>query len=122
MIVYYTTLTKHLFDNESVEASHEIESEEWDIKDTRGLFSLQYYVAGDGTLQLAYKLSNDGTNYVYPTTAASIETGIVKTSGIDSDGRDLIIFSPEFSRYIKIVAEETGLSSNCTIDLWVATQ
>ena len=122
MIVYNTTLIRHLFENESVEASHEVVSDGWDIKDTRGLFSLQYHVAGDGTLQLGYKLSLDGTNYVYPTSAASIETGIVKTSGIDSDGRDIVTFSPEFSRYIQITAEETGKASNCTLDLWVATQ
>ena len=122
MITQFNTLIKHLFDDESVGASQEISSEGWDIKDTRGLFSLQYYVAGDGTLQLAYKLSNDGTNYVYPTSAASIETGIVKTSGIDGDGRDIVTFSPEFSRYMQIVAKETGLASNCTLDLWIATQ
>ena len=121
MITQFNTLTKHLFDNQSISASGSATSDGWDIKDTRGLFSLQYFCGGDGTLQLGYALSNDGTNYVLPTTAASIETGIIKTSGVDGDGRDIVIFSPEFSRYMQIFAQETS-GDACTLDLWIATQ
>ena len=84
---------------------------------SNGYFSLQYYVTGDGTVKFEYQLSNDGVNFVEPSSASDIASSITKTSGPGSDGRDLVSFSPPPAAYMKIVATETGGANSVTVTL-----
>lgn len=87
-----------------------------------GFFGLQYTITGNGTAKIEYLLSNDGTTYVEPSAATDIATGLTKTSGPGSDGKDYVAFSPEVSRYLKIKVTETGGANSVTGVLQLAIQ
>jgi len=73
-----------------------------------GFFSIQVAVSGDGTCKIEYLLSNDGTNYLEPTSASDIASGLLKTSGPGTDGKDIFSFTPEVAKHMKIKASETA--------------
>lgn len=77
-----------------------------------GYFSIQVVLTGDGTAKFEYLISNDGTNFIEPSSASDIATGHTKTSGPGSDGIDIYEFSPEPCRYMKIRVTETGTSNS----------
>lgn len=87
-----------------------------------GHFSLQITLTGDGTAKFEYLVSNDGIAYVESSNATDIVTGFTKTSGNGSDGKDLIPFSPEVSRYLKLKVTETGGASAITVTSVLAIQ
>ena len=92
------------------------------IGDSNGDFSIQYYVAGSGTVKVEYLLSLDGTNYLEPSSASDIATGITNSSGPNSDGRDIVTFDTELGEYMKIKVTETGGTNNATVDMYLGRQ
>lgn len=83
-----------------------------------GFFTLQYAITGDGTAKIEYLSSLDGTNYIEPSSATDIATGLTKTSGSGSDGKDVISFSPIAAPKYKIKVTETGGANSITITVW----
>lgn len=80
-----------------------------------GYFSIQVTLTGSGTAKFEYLISNDGVNFIEPTSASDIATGFTATSGPSSDGKDLFEFSPEPCRYMKIKVTETGTSNSVVV-------
>jgi len=97
------------------------------MTDPAGFFSLQVAVSGSGTCKFEYEIScnkSEGSegDYLTPTSASDIATGITATSGAGSDGKDIFQFNPELSRSIKIKVTETGGASTVTVSAWLAFQ
>jgi len=80
-----------------------------------GFFSAQVNVAGSGTVKVEYLLSNDGTNYVTPTGATEIATGLTA-------GNTMHSFDPMVARYLKIKVTETGGANAATVTVTLAIQ
>jgi hypothetical protein len=87
-----------------------------------GFFSVQYLITGDGTAKIEYNLSHDGATYIEPTSATDIGSSLTKTTGPGSDGKDILTFSPELSRFLKIKVTETGGAQSIIVTLWLAIQ
>lgn len=109
--------TKKLFDGTSIAASASLTSVAVSVQGygKDGLASLYIYETGDGTGQWTYLLSADGDDYIEFIDAADmISAGFLKTSGPNSDGKDIIQFSPELAPFIKIKCEEVGTADAVT--------
>ena len=87
-----------------------------------GSFSLQVAVSGTGTAKFEYLVSNDGVNYLEPTGASDIATGITATSGPGADGRDIYYFEPKMARYLKLRVTETGGANAVVVTAYLAIQ
>lgn len=85
-----------------------------------GNLAIQVEVTGDGTASLTYTASIDGTDYVSPTGATAIATGLTKT--VNTTGKDIYEFSPILAKFIKIVITETGTSDTVTINATLIAQ
>jgi hypothetical protein len=85
-----------------------------------GSFSVWIKVVGDGSLELSYLLSHDRINWVTPTGAGPIVSGFTSSDG--SSGEDLIVFRPEFSRFIKFRAKEISTTDPITFTMLFAVQ
>ena len=85
-----------------------------------GSFSVWIKVVGDGTLELSYFLSHDRINWIQPSGSRPIVSGFTSSDG--SSGEDLIVFRPEFSRFIKFRAEETSTTDPITFSMTFAVQ
>ena len=107
--------TIKVFDAESVVASGTAESDAIDSRHLDGVCSVQYEITGDGTLTLEYLLSLDGVNYITPSGATEIGTSLTKLSG--TAGKDVLEFTPEAARYMKILATETGTADTAILTL-----
>ena len=108
--------TVNALTSESIDASGNASSTAIDLKRYKidGYFSVQVTIAGSGTAKVEYLISNDGTNYIEPTSASDITSGMTATSGPGSDGKDIFSFSPEPARFMKIKVTETGTSNSIT--------
>jgi len=93
-----------------------------DYNGVMGNFSLQYTITGDGTCKFEYLMSNDNTNYLEPSTADDIGSGLTKTSGPASDGKDILYFNPEIADRMKIKVTETGGANSVTVTAWLVFQ
>lgn len=115
-----------LFDAQSITASANASQPAEGIDLTRyvtnGFFSVQYLITGDGTVKIEYNLSADGSTYIEPTGASDIGSSLTKTTGPGSDGKDILSFAPELSRYMKIKVTETGGASTAVVTLWLVIQ
>lgn len=111
-----------IFDAEEIAASESYTSSAIDLTHTKGYFSIQYEITGDGTLTISYLLSNDGTNFMLPSTGSNIGTSLTKTSGPGSGGKDIIAFTPVLANFIKFKATETGGANSATITMHYAIQ
>jgi hypothetical protein len=87
-----------------------------------GYFSIQVALTGDGTAKFEYLLSNDGTNYLEPSSASDIGTGLTKTGGPGSDGKEIYSFSPELAKHMKIKVTETGGANSITVTVTLSLQ
>ena len=115
--------TFHIFKSQEVAAAGSASSGAIDlgVPVQQGYFSIQVEVTGDGTLKLEYLLSNNDVDYLEPSAASDIATGIASDSGPGSNGKDIYSFKPMAGRYIKIKATETGESNVATISAWLTT-
>ena len=85
-----------------------------------GSFSTWIKVTGDGSLQLSYLLSQDNINWVQPTGAGPIISGFTSSDG--SSGEDLVVFRPEFARFIKFRASEISTTDPIYFTMLFAVQ
>ena len=79
-------------------------------------------LTGSGTGKFEYELSNDGVNYLTPSSAADIITAHDVTTGPASDGKDLYSFSPELAKYMKIKVTETSTTDGIVVTAILALQ
>lgn len=118
-----TIIIRKAQDAVTLTASATHESQAIDLYGYRptGFFSLQYAISvSAGTVTFEYYISNDGVNFV--NTGADIGTSLSKTSGPGSDGNDLLSFSPEPARFMKIRATETSGTTAATVTTWLFVQ
>lgn len=87
-----------------------------------GFFSLQYLITGDGTAKIEYNLSNDGSTWLEPSSATDIGSSLTKTTGPGADGKDILSFSPELARFLKIKVTETGGANAVVVTIHIAIQ
>lgn len=87
-----------------------------------GFFSVQYLITGDGTAKIEYNLSNDGATFIEPSSATDIGSSLTKTTGPGSNGKDILSFSPELARWMKLKVTETGGAQAVVVTLWLAIQ
>ena len=116
--------TKLLISAETISASANTSSEAIDLtrRAANGIFSIQVLIEGDGTAKFEYLLSIDGVNFLEPSSASDIATGLVDDGGPGGDGRNIYSFSPEPARWLKIKVTETGTSNTITATVWLLTQ
>ena len=91
------------------------------IGDAQGIFSLQYDISGGGTVKLEYLISLDETNYIEPSSASDIATGLTASSGPGGDGQDIVSFTPILGEYLKIRATESDASAT-TVTVYLGRQ
>ena len=118
---YWQIKTTKVLDAETVAAGETATSTAIDLNgpELAGYFSLQVALTGDGTAKFEYQVSNNGTDYVEPTGATDIATGITKASGPGTNGKDIYSFSPVPANYIRIKVTETGTSNSVTVSAWL---
>lgn len=116
--------TMIVFNAETVAASGNSSSAAINLNDFKpnGYFSLQITLTGSGTGKFEYELSNDGVNYLTPSSAADIITAHDVTTGPASDGKDLYSFSPELAKYMKIKVTETSTTDAIVVTAILALQ
>ena len=87
-----------------------------------GFFSLQYEITGSGVVTLEYQLCNQdsATDFLEPSSATNIGSSLSATTGPGADGLDILPFSPELARFLKIKATETGTAADAVITAWLA--
>lgn len=97
----------------SANASSSVLDLPYDIDES---FSLQIELTGDGTAKFEYAISNDGETYITKTAGTDpIATGFTKGSGPGTDGKDIISFTPEATKKMKIICTETGAANSVTV-------
>lgn len=87
---------------------------------SEGYFSAELKVTGTGTVKVEGLLSFDGITYLEPTTLADIFTGFTQTSGLGTNGREILSFTPPAANYLKFKITETGGVSDPVVTLKVA--
>ena len=117
---------KKIFDAEALLASGHEHSEALNMRSlvSEGFYevSIQYEVTGDGEVDIEYELSHDGVSYISPLSASPIVEGVTKTTGTGSNGKDIVSFCPELSKYMKIKITEVGGAQAATVSMWIAIQ
>jgi len=108
------TVVKRIFEDSVVSGSSSLVCTPINLSEDAGQVSLQWTLAGSGTVTIDYLVSNDGINFYRPTTAIGIVTGATAGSG-------LAAFYPEFAKFISIRVLETA-GSSITINAWLAMQ
>ena len=118
-----TINTRLIFAAETVTAGADSTTDAIDLKNRpEGYFSLQVTLTGSGTAKIEYSLSNNGSDYLTPSTAEPIVTAHTATSGPGADGKDIYIFEPEMSKFLKIKVTETGGASSIVVTITLAVQ
>ena len=117
-----TIFTKKIFDAETVTKNTTVTSSAIDLQKKRpgGQFSIQLEITGDGTVTVDWTGSNDGMDYVKPTTVTDIVAGFTKTSG--TGGKDIYSFSPKLCQYMKIRVTETVTTDDAIATITLAVQ
>ena len=115
--------TKLIFDAVTVAASADSTSDALDLKNRpEGYFSLQVTLTGTGTAKIEYLLSNNGSDYLVPSEAEDIVTAHTVASGPGADGKDIYIFEPEMTKFMKIKVPETGGANAVVVTITLAVQ
>ena len=115
--------TKLIFDAVTVAASADSTSDALDLKNRpEGYFSLQVTLTGTGTAKIEYLLSNNGSDYLVPSEAEDIVTAHTVASGPGADGKDIYIFEPEMTKFMKIKVTETGGANAVVVTITLAVQ
>ena len=105
-----TINTVLIFNAETIAAGADSTTDAIDLNKYRpeGYFSLQLTISGSGTAKVEYLLSNNGVDYMEPSSGEDIVTAHTATSGPGADGKDIYVFEPEVARFLKIKISETG--------------
>lgn len=116
--------TKKVIDSETISAGGNFVSEAIKLNEVvyQGYFSLQVEVSGDGTCKFEAEESVNGVDFLVPSEATDIASGVTKTSGPGSDGKDIYSFYPLVAGHLKIKVTETGGVNSVTVSAWVAIQ
>ena len=124
MGAYNDVVVTKVFDSETISASGDSSSGVVDLGSLtyNGNFGLQVYLSGNGTAQIDYTVSNHESDFITPTLASAITTGMTKTTGPGSDGKDAFSFEPILHRFLKVKVTETGTSDSITVTAYLATQ
>ena len=94
-----------LFNAKTVVASGSETSLEVPLREMMTAHSIQYRITGDGTQQfVVYVRVSGAVDWIVSNTYS----GLVKTSGPGSDGKDIIPLSLKPGDTLKVVATETG--------------
>lgn len=89
---------------------------------TNGKYGLQVVITGDGTATIEYLISADNVNFINPSTASEIATGLTKASGSGTDGKDYFSFTTPLAKYIKIKITETTTTDDVIVNAILLTQ
>jgi len=118
--------------NKTIATSGIFTSEAIDIQalKLRGDITLQVEVTGDGTCKFEFSQSNNfiangpnaGGDFQKPVDGFAILDSFTKTSGTDSDGKDVANVSMFNSQAFKIICTETGGADSVTVDAWLSMQ
>jgi len=112
-----------VFNGEEVAAGGSLISKAFPLVNIQGYFSLKAAVSGDGTVKFEYMLSFGDDDFItFSDTLDVIASGITKTSGPGSDGKDIYPFSPPLASQIKIKVTETGASNAATVTAYLGVQ
>lgn len=91
-----------------------------------GIFSVQVELTSssdDGTGELSYELSNNGTDFVDPDGSDNpILTGMTRIGGPGSDGKYIASFEPEPCQWLRFKLEETDGLSSILCNIWFFIQ
>ena len=112
LVISETVLASGTFTSDAIDLTSSVSA--------LGNLAIQVEVTGDGTASLTYLASVNGDDYVSPTGASAIVTGLTKTT--NSNGKDIYEFSPILAKFIKIVITETGTSDSVIIDATLIAQ
>ena len=90
---------------------------------TKGNFSIQATVTGDGTATIKYmvKYKLTDTGYV-PVNSSTVATGLIKTSGSEGDGVDSFPVTPNMVPYLAFQILETGGANPVAVAITLAIQ
>ena len=103
--------TEKIFDAVAIAKSGSSLSRVIDLTGVDGYFSIQATITGDGSAKFELLLSNDGVDFIEPTSATDIATGHTKTSGPGGDGKDIYrVLPPMVARFAKIRTTEAGVN------------
>lgn len=121
-----------IFDGEVILASQIAQS--LNIKLTQflpnGYFALDVEVSGDGAVKFEIAVPhgegvlNDASDqtFITPTGSSAVATGVTKTSGVNSDGKDYFSVDPPLATDLQIKATETGTTNPVTVTAWLIYQ
>ena len=119
-----TINTELIFDAETIAAAADSTTDAIDLNKYRpeGYFSLQVTLTGTGTAKIEYLLSNNGDDYLEPSSGEDIVTAHTATSGPGADGKDIYVFEPEMARFMKIKVTETGGATAVVVTITLTVQ
>lgn len=104
-------MRQQLFVDEEVSASQNATSRLITLFDRLNEHAVQYKITGDGTLQLDLLVTIEGEDFI----TQNIASGLTKTSGPDSNGKDIIPVRLKPCDVLKLKATETGGANSATI-------
>jgi len=106
-----------LFDAVTIAASGSATSQTIRLRDGKTSHAVEYVITGDGTQQFTVFTSISGREWISNGVKAS---GLVKTSGPGSDGKDNIPLVIKPGDFFKVVALETGGGNGNVLSMWFA--
>ena len=77
--------------------------------------AIQYIITGDGTCSITTYTGIGPDDWIKNSTVA---TGLTKTSGPGSDGKDTIPLTLKPGEQFRVGVEETGTSESVTLNMW----
>ena len=105
-----------LFTDETIGADSNSTSEYSVLMDGLENHAIQYELTGDGTATFEILVTVEGGSYVSSGTPA---TGVTKTSGPSSNGKDIIPLKIKPADLLKLKVTETGTTDSVTINAWL---
>ena len=105
-----------MFFEETIGASQSATSPQIVLRENKDNHALQYQITGDGTVDLKVLTGSDTANWINNGVKGD---NLTKTSGPDSDGKDIIPLSLKPGDFIKVVATEVGTSNEVVLSLWM---
>lgn len=104
-----------LFEAETILANADSTSNSVELYDGRNFHSIQYEITGDGVFDFVIYTSHDGQNWINNGIKAD---NVDKTSGPDSDGKDIIGLRVKIGNHLKVKAIEVGTTDAGVLTMW----